>query len=96
MPRILIALLELYLALGLMCIGFGYMFAGKSGGTHAAQFYFGRSLRWALSHMRDLVRHVLATFWSVLIHRIVRPFGRGVIRGLRALFGRRDQTAHRR
>jgi hypothetical protein len=94
--QILIALLELYLTVGLMLIGFGYMFAGKGGGTRVAQFYFGRSVRWTLSHVRDLVRRVLATLWFVLIHWIVRPLSRAVIRALRALLRPRHQTSHGR
>ena len=84
--RILIALLELYLALGLMCIGFGYMFAGKSGGTRVAQFYFGRSLRWTYRHVCAAFRRVLTALWVMLIHRILRPLGRLLLLGLRSLF----------
>ena len=84
--QVLLALLQLYLAIGLMCIGFAYMFSGKSGGTRAAHFYFGRSLRWTFRHVRAALRRVLTALWVTLIHRILRPLGRALLRGLRALF----------
>jgi hypothetical protein len=75
-----------------MVIGFGFMFSGKVGGASAAQFYFGRSLRWALRGVRALIATVLAMVATVLVVWIARPLGRAVVRGLRALFRRRPGT----
>src|ERR1700730_13458224 len=81
--QILVLLLELYGALGLMLIGFGYMFSGKSGGRRAAQFYFGRSLRWTWAYVRRVLRAVLIYAWGAFIFWISRPIGHWLWRGAR-------------
>jgi hypothetical protein len=94
--QIAVAMLELYLALGLMVIGFGYMFSGKAGGARAAQFYFGGSLRWTLRQIRTVLSAALAMVWVVLVMWIARPLGRALVRGLRALFTSKPTTSRTR
>jgi hypothetical protein len=87
--EIAIAMLELYAAVGVMCIGFGYMFAGKNGGARAAQFYFGRSLRWTGAHLRLLIRRVASLAWNLFVWWIVHLLAQGLLVGLRWLFARK-------
>jgi len=89
--QIALLLLELYLVLGVMLIGFGVMFAGKSGGARAAEFYFGRSLRWALGRVRLLSVSVLALAWSFLLFWILRPLGFGLWLAARWFAGSRTR-----
>jgi hypothetical protein len=79
---------QLYLALGFVCIGFGFMVLGKNGGRRAAQFYVGGSLRWAWLRLTRVLRALSALlwFWSLLS---VRWIGRALLTGLRASIARR-------
>lgn len=82
MTELLAHLLALYLALGLMLVGFGYMLFGKLGGARAAQFYFARSLRWALRHGHALFMTVLITVWGAFVLWIGRPLVHRLLRAL--------------
>lgn len=64
--QIAVLLLELYVAFGIMLIGFGYMLAGKTGGGWVAQFYFAGSWRWTLRRLRALVVGLLAGLWALV------------------------------
>jgi hypothetical protein len=83
MVQLLMLLLELYIALGLMLVGFGYMLQGKNGGARAARFYFANSLWWSWWRMRRLVTVVLASISGVLMFWILRPLMDHVWRGTR-------------
>jgi hypothetical protein len=64
--QLVVLLAELYVAFGIMFIGFGYMVMGKIGGQRAAWFYFGRSLRWSLRSLRFVFAASLAFVWRTL------------------------------
>jgi clan AA aspartic protease (TIGR02281 family) len=87
--HIAVLLIELYVALGVMAIGFGYMLAGRLGGSRVAGFYFGRSLRWVGARVRGLVTAVLALVKTLLVAGLVRPLLLGLQKSLRWLAGRR-------
>lgn len=70
--QLLAPVLALYVALGIMATGFGFMVSGKNGGKCAAHFYFARSLSWSIEHVRALFTTVFATLWGVLLS-IARP-----------------------
>lgn len=73
MLELLAHLLALYVAFGLMLVGFGFMFMGKPGGVRTAQWYFGASLRWMLRHARALLTTVLTIVWGAFVLWIGRP-----------------------
>ena len=77
--QIAVLLVELYVAFGVMLIGFGYMFAGKTGGGRVAQFYFGGSLRWTLRRLRALVVGVLTSLWGLCVLALA-GIGRAIVR----------------
>ena len=81
-------LLGLYVAIGAMLVGFGYMVSGKVGGSRVAQFYFGRSLRWALRALRTMLTALLVAVWGALAWWIGRPLSRGLLYAFRWWVGR--------
>lgn len=87
--------LALYVALGMMAVGYGYMFAGKDGGARAAHWYFGGSLRWTLGHVWGVILTVLATLWAA-VAASVRTIAHHVWRGLRWLFTHQRGPARQR
>jgi hypothetical protein len=86
--HLLVLSLELYLVLGIMAIGFGYMIAGKNGGKRVARWYFANLLRWVWWRVRGLVGVLLSLVWSVPMFRIVRPLLYRLGRGVRWLLTR--------
>jgi clan AA aspartic protease (TIGR02281 family) len=86
--QIAIALLELYVVLGIMVIGFGVMFAGKHGGSRVAHVYFAGSLSWTIAHVRALITTVLATLWH-LVAAILQPIAHALVRALHWLATRK-------
>jgi hypothetical protein len=80
--HIIVLVLELYIALGMMVIGFGYMLAGKNGGSRAAGYYFGNSIRWTWWRLRRLVAAVLAALSGALMFWIIRPLAYRLWRGI--------------
>ena len=76
-------LLGLYVAMGMMLVGFAYMFAGKAGGTRAAHFYFTRSSQWALRQVRSLFSAVLISVWAAFTVWVGRPLLHAFMQGLR-------------
>src|SRR5690349_10899183 len=88
--QVVVLLLELYATVGVMFIGFGYMFAGKNGGARAAHFYFGRSLHWTAAKVRLLITSLLSLTWHILIWWVLRPVGHAASLGLRWLFSRKS------
>ena len=86
--QIAIALFELYLALGVMAIGFGFMFAGKDGGARAARFYFVGSSRWTLQRTRALLGMILVALWSGFVLLIARPLMHALRRAARWVVNR--------
>jgi hypothetical protein len=83
MLELLAHLLGFYVAIGLMFVGFGYMFSGKVGGTRAARFYFGRSVGWMLRSMRTMVTTVLVAAWSAFVLWVGRPLVRRLLHAFR-------------
>ena len=83
-----IAMLELYVALGIMAIGFGVMFAGKHGASRVAHLYFAGSLSWTIAHVRALITTVLATLWHLVLS-ILQPVAHALVRGVRWLLTRK-------
>lgn len=86
--ELLAHLFGLYVAFGLMLVGFGYMFSGRLGGARAAQVYFGASLRWTLRHVRSLLTTVLTTLWGAFVLWIGRPLTHRLLRALHWLLAR--------
>ena len=86
--QITLALLKLYLTVGIMAIGFGVMFAGKHGASRVAHVYFAGSLSWTLAHVRALITALLATVWHAFLG-IVRTVAQNLWRGLHWLVTRK-------
>jgi hypothetical protein len=86
--EVAVLLFRLYLALGIMWIGLGFMVMGKNGGSRAARWYFANSLRWCWWRFRRLAR--ILAFWLVtaLMFLVVRPVAYQVGRGIRWLLTR--------
>jgi clan AA aspartic protease (TIGR02281 family) len=87
--EIVFLLFQLYVALGLMAVGFGFMLAGKTGGGQVARYYFGRSARWLLLQLRFLTAAVLTTIWQLLIDHVLHPLARHLQRALAWWFASR-------
>ena len=83
-----ILLLQFYLALGIMAIGFGMMFAGKHGATRVAHVYFAGSLSWTIAHVRALITTVLATLWHLVL-AILQAVTRALVPALHWLVTRK-------
>lgn len=86
--EIAILLLEFYVALGLMVIGFGFMLAGKLGGASVARFYFGGPLRWTFWRLRRVIPGLMASIWAALLAWLLRPLGVRLLRALQWLASR--------
>jgi hypothetical protein len=69
------ALLQLYIAVGVMLIGCGYLAAGTIGAGRVAAFYFGRSVRWVARRLRlgvtSLVSHVMPSTIGRLLRCLI-------------------------
>src|SRR5262245_44540254 len=97
--------LGFYVALGMMLVGFAYMFAGKAGGARAAQSYFGGTLRSARAAAQGLCSAVLTKAWAVFVLLIMTPLRavvswlarreRGWLRHHRTQETRIDRHSHR-
>jgi clan AA aspartic protease (TIGR02281 family) len=90
---ITLLLVELYIAIGVMLIGFGYMIAGKIGGGRVASFYFGRSLRWVRDRVRLVLAWTLTRVGTIALFWIARPLAYRLWLGLRWLAGTRRRMA---
>jgi len=82
---VLVLLVELYLTVGLMLIGFACMFAGRIGASRAARWYFGNSLRWSWWRLRLFIRRTVTFLWQALVFWIVRPLSFRLWEGVRWL-----------
>jgi hypothetical protein len=83
--EVALLLFEIYLALGVMLIGAGFMVLGKNGGSRVARWYFGNSLRWLWWRMRSFFTAVLSAIFTALMFWVLRPLAYHLWRGLRWL-----------
>jgi hypothetical protein len=83
--QLIVILLELYIALGMVSVGFGCLFAGKQGAKRAAQKYFGTSLRWAWFKMRRALAATVSFAWEALMRFVIRPLAYHLWRGIQWL-----------
>jgi hypothetical protein len=81
--QIAVLLLELYVALGIMLLGLGYMVGGKNLGGRVARFYFAGPLRWSLWRLRRLLAALIAVLSGTLMFWVIRPIGYRLWRGIR-------------
>jgi clan AA aspartic protease (TIGR02281 family) len=86
---LIILLVELYMAVGVMLIGFGFMVAGKIGSSRVASFYFGMSLRWMVQRVTALLAWMLTGVVLFLEVWIIRRLASRLWRGMRWLTGTR-------
>jgi hypothetical protein len=93
--RLLILVLELYLTLGIMTVGFAMMLGGKDWAGKTARYVFLRPAEKLASKVRELAAGALTHAWLLLVILILAPLGRALMRALAWLMGRLRGEARR-
>ena len=91
--QIAVLLLELYLTLGIMAIGFGMMMGGKAWAQQVGRFFFVRPFALMGAAARYRARQLLAFVWHVIVGLLLLPIARLLWRALRWPLGNRRRIA---